>query len=394
MSVRPILKIGLLTLFFKRIKSHTNSMRVLLFLVLMYLCVPFVHAQVFRVPAKFGRAIFTGPEMVTLEKLGTEVTKKVYAANRAHFKGPKFLLKQMPHSLVQISLPGHDRVWGSGFLIKHQNDLYAVMAYHLGGKKGSLRTVRLYDKKGQTHEYAVTIEASGNAGWHEGDIALARLPQEANSLEIEPLSLGTGTVPGEAYSFGYCGGDLSATDFLPMNRYIYTREGVGIQGTRQPLQGEDPLHPFLISGYCGSPILQEQEGAWKVVGVHVGGEVVPGNPEYTRSFAVDVTRVVPFLIDQIRKPWAVEISRGLYFRGYSVTRLSTAERVKEVHVLRGDGEENGVYQQALRNYDGPYSDERSELALGGKLAEAGDIIRYFIYNQTLRQTRVVDFVVP
>lgn len=364
------------------------SMRKIVGLFVVLFLAASAQAQLFRAPARVGRAVFTGPELLALPQVELNLTKQVYAAARANFSGPQELLQRIPRSLVAIGIPNHSRVLGSGFLFQEQGKLFVATAYHIGGKEGNTRVAFVFDEEKGWRAYPITIAVSGNAGWHSADIAIAELPPQVLEHGARPLLLGTAQVPGPAYSFGYSSGDLDRGDILPMVRQLVTTEGFGMQGTRSPIEGEDPTQPFLVSGYCGAPVLQKQDGVWKAVGLHVGAEVQPGSPEQTRNFAVNVSRVAPFLLDEYGEK-TLPVTRGLLFNNVPVDRLAWHERVKEIYVLRDGGI---VFQVHLRNFPEPYADEHSELAVSQFDWKAGDVVRYVI-SDIHRRIREVDFVI-
>lgn len=350
-----------------------------------------VQAQLFQVPGGMSNRLIrtTMEELATLPALEAAVTKQVYAAARINLAGTGGLLWAVPPGIVQIKLPNHRDVIGTGFLFEKNGQLFVGMANHIGGKEGSIRKVQVFSSNGVPQEYLVTIGASGNSGWHAADISIARLPYSALKQGAIPLTLGYVNMDLPVYSLGYTSGALGQYDLLPLVGKFSVAEGYGLQSSRELIFGESAEEPFLFSGYCGSPVLQQHNGQWQVVGVYVGACVVPGRPEKNKSFAVNISKAMPFLLDAYFHHKLPD-SRSLFFKGWPVGRLAWQECVSAIQVVR-NGEV--VFERRLRNYTGPYSDERSEMALEDFETSSGDILRYTI-RISRGKPRHVEFVLP
>lgn len=296
------------------------------------------------------------------------------------------LISQVSRGLVQISRPGASEVLGTGFIVSSHRRLWVAMPYHIGGVAGSRRLIRFIGENQQPVEREISIVANGNAGWHSLDISLAEFPPEEAPF-VQPLSIGAPMLNKEAYSFGYVYGRVSGLEeILPMERYLFNAEGFGLTADRR-IFGEDVKNPFNISGYCGSPVVQQIDGQWNVVGMHVGScEVAEGLP---RSFAVNMSKGLPLLLNRYLEN-GYSFSRDLSFRGWSIGKLLPSERVYAVSVLR-DGEI--VFVQELRNYPHPYSDDHCELAFGDFELLSGDELHFSIRNNQ-REMRHITYKLP
>lgn len=345
----------------------------------------FLSAQLYRVPRGLQALAKTGPELATFQRVSPELTRKIFAAARKNFKGPENLIKNLAPSVMQVARPNSSGVLGTGFLISSHKRLWAVMPYHIGGSAGQKRVVRVFSADGTPKEYQVTIAVNGSAGWSSADISLAELPEDALSGGARTLPVGKPSLRLPAYSAGYAAGPFDANDLLPMRRDLICAEGFGLISGRT-IEGSESSSPLLISGYCGSPVVQEQNGVWTAVGLHSGGCVRPGAPEDGRGYAVNLSRAVPFLLDNYFYGLP---GRPLAFRGWEIGRLKHTERVKRVEIKRGG---QVVFAVDLRNNPNPYSDAHTELALGYFVLRSGDVVSYQICNR--REIRLLEYSIP
>ena len=303
---------------------------------------------------------------------------------------PPDLSDNIVYSLAQISLPGHSEVLGTAWLADYDGSFSVVMPYHIGGKKGSERLVRVYDSYGRTKEILIHVMANGNAGFHSPDLSIAPLPESFLKGNY-PLSVGSIDENLPIFSFGYVTGLAKPTDWLAMRRQIRAMEGLGIMGDRN-VPGESPNNIVKLSGYCGSPWVQmTEDGGIKVVAVHEGS-VINSAEDLTQNvtFAIDASKSMQLVFDSMKKS-PEKTTRRLMFRGFYIDSLLFSERVRTVRVARG---EKIIFQRELRNFAAPYSDVHSELAVNGLTLEKGDKILYEIQGENRQQIRNVEYIIP
>ncbi|MCQ2410692.1 MAG: hypothetical protein MJ053_04185, partial [Elusimicrobiaceae bacterium] len=167
------------------------------------------------------------------------------------------------------------------------------------------------------------------------DISIAPLPREALLHGARPLTLGRADGNKPVFSLGYTSGFSQLNDFLPLSGELPPQEGYGSRLKRQLLAGEDAAAPFLFSGYCGSPVLQQQGNRWNVVGMHVGSCVVPGVPAENKAFAVNLDKVIPQLLHFYRNH-VLPAPRELRFNNQPVDNLTYTEQVWLITVSRNN----------------------------------------------------------
>lgn len=346
-----------------------------------------VCAQLFRVPAASIKLAKTGAEMTSFPRIMPELTKRIFAASRSRFAGPRELMARVPKGLIQVARPESPTVLGTGFLFESHGQLWAAMPYHIGGAAGQKRVARVWTKNG-LKEYTVTVAVSGSAGWSSPDVSLAPLPKSALEKGAEPFSLGIVRTNVPSYSFGYVAGPYGRRDFLPVRRDIINAAGFGVIGKRE-IKQDDVRTPFLLSGYCGSPVFQKQGDNWQVVALHSGGCAMPGSRAQSHTYAVNLSQAVPMMLDQYFQAEKLP-ARPLVFRGWEIGRLLLEERVKSVAVWRG---EKAVFTLDLRNYPQPYEDAHAELAFAEFDLQSGDVLRFTVLNEK-RKLRVMEFTLP
>ena len=82
-----------------------------------------VCAQLFRVPAASIKLAKTGAEMTSFPRLMPELTKRIFAASRSRFAGPRELMVRVPKGLIQVARPESPTVLGTGFLFESHGQL-------------------------------------------------------------------------------------------------------------------------------------------------------------------------------------------------------------------------------------------------------------------------------
>ena len=340
-------------------------------------------------PSSGVRALIRQPVTPRVE---SAVLRKTFASARQHFSQYPAILKQVKHSLVQISMPNHASVLGNGFVLKERGQLWISMPYHLGGAAGHSRVVRVLAKDGRVLEQAVNIAINGAAGWHAPDISLAKLPEswegKVSALEVAPAN-----PEREVYSIGYVAGDLGMSDLLPVSSrfWFVDRENM----LRQfHITGSTLKNPLSGNGYCGAALLQEFDGKFKVVGMHNGHSLDLENPAASVGSSVNLEAALPQLLDNYHQPMA--LNRGISFRGWEVDRLEAMERVDRIEIFPADPAREPTVRY-MRNFTQPYSDAHVEEALGDIDLQAGDKLIFHIAGRNganKRVNRQVEFVIP
>lgn len=359
---------------------------IFLFFMTIALMVPVTYAQRFRPPRKAPKVT----NLQNLRRFNARLKRRVQAHIHKRTTLPASLHAIAPYSIAQVRIPGHGRTLGSAWLAHYRNKYWAVMPYHIGGKAGSLRTIRVLDRFGREKTLDVTIALNGNAGFHSLDMSIAEIPEpflKGNTpMEIAPVNL---ELP--AYSVGFKGGsDFSMHDWIPMKRTFLNAKGLGLIGDRL-VEGEKAGETVNLSGYCGAPLFQLIEGEWKVVGMHEGSFINSTQDLVSNlTFALDISHGMELLFEGVEKS-TKESSRQLIFKGTYLGALLPAERVKTVEVIRA-GEV--VLTQEMRNYPLPYSDLHSELALPESMQLiSGDQVIFNIQGAN-KQLRTVVHTIP
>ena len=294
----------------------------------------------------------------------------------------------MRYSLVQVKLPGHSEVLGTGWLANYRGEFWAVMPYHIGGKVGAVRELSLFDSYGRTKTILGKISHSGNAGFHAPDMSLVKLPAPMLNGN-KPLSVEKIDVTKPVYTFGYTSGDFKAGDYLVTQRRILGTEGMGIMGDRI-IQGEAPGQVINLSGACGTPLIQRSGDDIYVVGMHEGSAIKStDNLAENLTFAVDVPKAMETILGAVEKT-PEQSARPLMFKGFYIDQLLYTERIQKVELVR---EGNVIFKQDLRNFPGLYSDFHSELAFGINPLVKGDVLRYYI-QAGKNSVRTVEYLVP
>ncbi len=362
----------------------------LIFLVWMLIGGPEVAAQV---PGGYpsGVRALLKPWNVTHVTDNTLIRKTLMNARR-HFTGFPTLLKGTRQSVVQVSLPKHTEVLGTGSIVKARDRSWIVMPYHLAGSAGGTRTVRVMKRNGKILESQVTIALNGTAGWHSPDVSLAELPA-AWEKEVTPLEIAPANMQEDVYSVGYVAGELNMNDLLPVKgRFIYVDRENMLR--KFHIYGVTLENPVSGNGYCGSALMQKINGEWKIVGMHNGHTMNLENPSASVGSSVNLFATLPQLIDNYDTP--IAMSRGLVFRGWEITRLGLHERVNKITVLRTDETQEPIVRY-LRNFASAYSDAYAELAVGDLDLHRGDKLIFSIVGRDEKQKRVdrqVEFVIP
>lgn len=95
-----------------------------------------VCAQLFRVPAASIKLAKTGAEMTSFPRLMPELTKRIFAASRSRFAGPRELMARVPKGLIQVARPESPTVLGTGFYLNHTDNYGRRCRIILGEPRG------------------------------------------------------------------------------------------------------------------------------------------------------------------------------------------------------------------------------------------------------------------
>lgn len=345
-----------------------------------------------RIPAVSGvRALIRRPQHIT-QVPSAAIMRKTFEASRRNFTGPKSVITRTRHSVAQISLPNHSAALGTGFVLKERGRLWLAMPYHIGGAAGRSRTVRLLGKDGSILEKNVKITLNGTAGWHAPDVSLVELPKEWYG-KVDPLEIAPVDASKPVYSVGYVALEMGLDEVIPAVSEITHVDRENFL-RKFNIPGATVETPISGSGHCGTPILQQVNGRWKVVGMHNGHAMDLIDPQRSVGSAVNLAGTIPQLVDNYFKPMAM--NHGLTFRGWEIDRLNGQERVESIVVMHKDVTKDPIVRY-IRNFEGPYSDANVEQALGDVDLKAGDTLIFNIAGRTETSARVnreVEFVIP
>ncbi len=331
------------------------------------------------------------PESIT--ELSMKAMRPIYQATRRTFS-QTYLLKQAPRGLVQIKTKANGEVRGSGFLLVHENKLYVATARHISGHVGSTFVAEVFNKDGSPLRFKVKVGAGGQRGYHLADMSLSEISWDALKGGAKPFDWAAPDLSLPAYSFGYTSGPWGQRDILPMERRFLEQGKWELVGTRPTVPLENPDEPFGFSGYCGSPVLQLQEGRWVAVAGHMGSCGVVSEPENNRSFAVNLSKVLPLLSQRLAGDISSTQLRPVKLFGTQIAQLDWGERIYGVIVFRGEDEEI-VSEQILNLWVHAFDEERLEDLFENITLQSGD--RILIDVETRRTDtgmRYVHWVVP
>lgn len=294
---------------------------------------------------------------------------------------PARLSEQISPSLVQIYLKNRDDMFvANGFIINHNGQNWVALSYHVGGRLLNERVVKMKLKDNTEVSFTGIVGKAGNAGYHEIDISLILIPQEYQNL-VTPLEIGTLHEDQPLYSFGSVATDSGHDDFIPVKRTLLKHDGYSLQMTHH-MPGDDPMDPSSISGYCGSPIVQEIDGRLQVVGIYTG-HVNPVSADYPAiSYAIDIA-AVPLLIDGFFP------SRTVKFFGQNVFTLFFNERLENMALWR-----NGelIVERSLYHFPNEFTPEQAEKAFFDQRLQSGDLIKFTVNRK--HETSLFEYVIP
>ena len=256
--------------------------------------------------------------------------RAIYGAARCKLPVPPGLNHKIPQALIQLYAPGSNTIIGTGFILRHQNKLFAVFPHHIAGHQGHAWDIQLTDKQNNRYRFSITISKHGGFDEKHPDLAFTDL-SNFRLPPIEALEMGTPALREPAYSFGYTMGRFDVDDFLPIQKHFLTQHGWELT-TDRIIAGEKPSATLNIAGYCGAPLLQLQEGTWKAVGIHIGSCVYDAaNFHLNHSTAVHLPKAFALLQKiQENPPHTVNLA----FRGMVVYYLKKDDQVINLEIER------------------------------------------------------------
>jgi len=268
-----------------------------------------------------------------LSVLGGSINPKilkqaVYTAARKQPNIPPYLMQNISHSLVRLYRRGEPRIVGTGFLLHYQNKLLVVLPHHIAGNQGRTWEIGLSPFKQKERRIPITVTQHG--GFDENTPDLSVIDVSHYSLpSLQALEMGEPKMDRPAYSFGYTLGDIQAEYFLPLERHLINEHGWQMTTDRH-LPAEIPGHPVDLAGYCGSPLLQQQNGRWKAVGIHLGSCVYGAeNFDNNIAFAANLSKALPLVQNQV-----IHQGQPILFRGVVTDYLRPGEFIKSIEIER------------------------------------------------------------
>lgn len=309
---------------------------------------------------------------------------------------PAHITAQVSPSVVQISLPRDISSFvANGFIVNYKGTNWVALSYHVGGRVGNERIVKMVLNDGSEVAFTGKVEVAGNAGYHEADMSFIRVPDEWQH-QVSALQIAPANPDLPVYSFGSVAENSAHDDFIPVKRTILQHKGTSIQMTHA-MPGDDPLKPAEISGYCGSPVVQEIDGQIRVVGIFTG-HINPVSKEVPAvSFAIDVNKVLPVLMDN------PTYTRTLKFLGHPIAQIPLNQRLERMLLWRNrPGNTPAVLSEVspaqlvevseLYHFPNEFSYEQAELGFFNQELRSGDKIEFVLkYKQDFSH---ITYIIP
>lgn len=256
--------------------------------------------------------------------------RAVYQAARVNPAIPKDLFHSISYSLIQLHRPGEKGIIGSGFLLNYQHKLFAVLPHHIAGNTGRTWEIEITSLNHQTYRFPITIPKHGEFNDQTPDISLTDLTNY-NLPALQALELAKPALNLPAYSFGYTIGSYQPDEFLPLERHFLQAQGWEMT-TDRILPAEIPSQPVDLAGYCGSPLLQYQQGIWKVVGMHIGSCIYGENKSsLNRAFAVNLPKALALLQKQDIPNFH---AKPLQWNGILIDYIQPNEYIRDIEIER------------------------------------------------------------
>ncbi|WP_428073785.1 hypothetical protein [Candidatus Avelusimicrobium luingense] len=266
-------------------------------------------------------------------------------------------------SLTRIYLPNHQKLLANGFILHYADTNWVALSFHVGGKEGNERIVKLRLKDNTEVSFVGMVEKAGNSGYHEADISLIRIPEQWQdqviALDVIPLHTNA-----PLYSFGFVAPESQHDDFIPIQRHLLAKDGLTLHMTHA-LPGASPTEPLGLSGYCGSPIVQEINGKIGVVGIFAGLVDPVAAQQLPVSYAIDLNDVLPVIV------YDNTTLRNVNFLGKTITQIPYTVRLEDMTLMR-DGK--ALFTRDLHHFPYRFSHEETERAFIGAEFHSNDIV--------------------
>ncbi|OUO57407.1 trypsin-like peptidase domain-containing protein [Candidatus Avelusimicrobium gallicola] len=251
--------------------------------------------------------------------------------------------KHIRASLVEVVGRASGDLMGSGFVVQSRSGrLYAVVSYHVVGRKGNTVAVRTYPEKGAPVVYnGLIVNAAGSFGINAPDAAIIALPQEAQAY-VRPLTIAP-SLPEKGSELVVWGSPYACEGFARIDELKVTLA----QGIKMVMDSPDVSEEF--NGLCGSPVLNAQG---QVAGIYSGHD-----PEQGQVFAVNARQALEWLLESYEQG---KLPAPLTYKVYGrdVLQIQAEETIGWVyHFDQGGTLLHKVY---LPKYNGRFDPEHAE----------------------------------
>ena len=295
---------------------------------------------------------------------------------------PLRISQKVSPSLARIYLKDRgDSFVSNGFIVNHNGFNWIALPYHVGGRLLNERLIKIRLKDGTDVSFTGMVGKAGNAGYHAIDISLIRIPDEWQD-QVVPLEIAPVQADLPLYSFGSVAVESGHDDFIPVKRTLLKHDGYSLQMTHD-MPGDNPADPASISGYCGSPIVQEIAGQLRVVGIFTG-HVNPVSADHPSiSYAIDAS-AIPLLID------AFFPKRTIKFLNHEVSPLFFNERLERMALWHNG--EFLVVERSLYHFPNEFTPEQAEKAFFDQKLRSGDVVKFTINHN--HENLLLEFTIP
>ena len=251
--------------------------------------------------------------------------------------------KHIRSSLVEVVGRASGELMGSGFVVRAGSGrLYAVVSYHVVGRRGNTVAVRIYPDQGEPVLYnGLVVNAAGSFGINAPDAAIIALPQEVQAY-VHPLKLAP-SLPQKGNELVVWGSPYASEGFARIDELKVTLA----QGIKIVMDSPDVSEEF--NGLCGSPVLDAQG---RVVGIYSGHD-----PERGLVFAVNARQTLEWLVGSVEQGLRLP---PMVFKVYGrkFVQLQAEENIGWVYHFDASG--TLLQKVYLPKYPGPFDPEHAE----------------------------------